>query len=163
MAANEVLQPKVNEQREQMIECMQKSIDAADAAQCPPDILQSLRHQMEAIRECPRNDDIDVAQDPLEPWSEPKQRDDGKWDLTAITEIDMENAYGRALRAPSLKQTAADVPKLAHMAANQWQVSTKAWVQIKGVWVCFYADRGGWQGSTLMNAEFCFGLKAAVV
>ncbi len=76
--------------------------------------------------------------------------------------IDSENAYGRAYISACLAGAREKAPRLATMAACEWQYGSTVWHRIGDQWEAAVANRGGWQGSNLMRAIFAAGMESAL-
>ena len=99
-------------------------------------------------------------------WAEALQRAEGteeQADEESLLGIDLENAYGRALRSACLEGCRTRLPRIAALAASQWRLGqTTVWQRAEGQWRRSMAERGGWQGSRLMQVLFCMGLEHAL-
>ena len=81
-------------------------------------------------------------------------------DTETVVGTDLENAYGRAYRSSCPRGCRQRVPRLAVLAATQWSAGgTLVWQRSGGTWRSSHTQRGGWQGSRLMQLMFAFGLE----
>ena len=84
-------------------------------------------------------------------------------DLWAMVPLDLANAYGAAYRSGCLRAAAKVCPRLAAIAASEWQLNkTAVWTRVGGQWQQNFSARGGWQGSRAMQILFVVGLEASL-
>eukprot|EP00974_Lingulodinium_polyedra_P097926 9492931-Lingulodinium_polyedra.AAC.1 len=66
--------------------------------------------------------------------------------MDVILPIDLENAYGRALRSVCLEAAQTVCPRTAALAAAQWaHNNTRLWQKCGSAWTSASTARGGWQ------------------
>ena len=76
----------------------------------------------------------------------------------AVLQLDLKNAYGQISRDEMLEAPRSDAPELARCAAAQWRGPVHAWTRDGQGWRHFETERGGWQGSALMQTAFAIAL-----
>ena len=76
----------------------------------------------------------------------------------AVLQLDLKNAYGQISRDEMLEALRSDAPELARCAAAQWRGAVCAWTRDGEGWRHFVTERGGWQGSALMQTAFAIAL-----
>ena len=76
----------------------------------------------------------------------------------AILQLDAKNAYGLCSRREMLEAAKDMTPDLAKMAACEWQTPVLAWTRASHGWTDCWSERGGWQGSALMQVMYAVAL-----
>ena len=87
----------------------------------------------------------------------------GGQDGDVIRSIDLQSAFGRALRSTCLEAARLACPHLAAVCAAQWEPrDTKFWHRCDDGWTVDSTSRGGWHCSRAMQVMFVLGLEHAV-